>query len=210
MLGTDGTYAPGYAPIYTSEQAMWDDLHHRHHLDKGDYAIFDIETWSFTPALDPVSVTPAVERANPSLYIELADKLAHVAGVRLIVTPYAQSASKERAEDAVAAKYGAYAVDIQGQAFTRQPRQYLRYVADSAAIIRRAGSRTLVLAGLATDAGGIPATASEMYWSWRNVRSLVDGFWLNVAVWQAPRGQGCAPVDGCASTGVAFLARITS
>lgn len=122
------------------------------------------------------------------------------------MTPYAKSGTQLISEDVTAARY-APVVDIQGQCYTRSPKEYAAFVARDVRAIRKVSKKVIILAGIATDAGGIPVTVPEMLRSYRSVYAIVQGYWLNANTWAPPRGRGCAP-KGCPAIGDGFLAKI--
>ena len=107
-------------PIETAEGAVWKLAEHHY----AGPVVFDIETWTHTPAN---------ERANPLVWICRAAKLVKVdPKLQIIITPYTASRGAYSAlthaqqvtmiaEDAKAAQCGAYAVDIQSQWANAQP-----------------------------------------------------------------------------------------
>jgi hypothetical protein len=187
----------------------------------GATAIYDPEIWVYTPR---------AEQVRPWYYSRLAGLSARYHHVRLIVTPYEKSQAAMIAADAHAARYAAV-IDIQAQFATRTAAPganslasavtdgrmraaaagslslYASFVTRAVTAIRKASKTVVILAGLATDAGGIPVTAGQMFAAYTSVKKIVQGWWLNANTWAAPRGIGCAPL-GCPLVGQAFLAMI--
>ena len=166
----------------------------------GATVLYDPERWA---------ATPAWQWEHMYRYLIRFDNRAHAYGIRVIAAPV-RDTSELTSLEVTAAKYGAYAVDIQRQALTGQPARYGAWMKAAAAAIRVANPRTLVLAGIATDAGGRPVTVAQIVASYTAARAYVDGWWLNAAIWTAAKGgTGCA-VTGCRAVGAAFLAEIGS
>jgi hypothetical protein len=159
--------------------------------------LFDQETWKWTPER---------EQARPQHYIRAAAQLAHAHGVFIIETVYEPTTAREIAVEVAAAPY-ADVISIQSQKTDQHPDQFTSYVTQSVAAIRAVSPTVPIMAGLATDAGGHPVTASMMTREYDQTYSLVSYFWLNAAQWRRPTGHGCAP-RGCGRIGARFLTDI--
>jgi len=168
--------------------------------------IIDYETWAYTPPR---------QAARPDYFIRRTQRLvaqanAHGQDIVTIETPGGKrSESHLINEDVTAVQAGSPIVEIQSQFAVAHPRTKFRpFVTRAISAIRKVSKTVTILVGLATDAGGTPATAREMVRSYRIALQLhAAGFWLNAAVWLAPRGKGCAPL-GCPQTAVTFLTDI--
>jgi hypothetical protein len=188
-----GPCAPGEDRIFTS-YASFKEAVAAHTIAPGSTAIFDPETWLYTPKY---------EVAHPVKYETLAGSLARANGISLIFTPQGPPRPLLDAQYRAIASF-ASVIEIQSQYQQDNPALFKREVEHDLAIIRAINPHVAVLAGVATDPGGKPASVSDMVASYEGVASLVQGFQLNVARWRAPRGTGCAP-EGCARRGVQFL-----
>ena len=98
-------------------------------------------------------------------------------------------------------------VSIQSQRADEHPDRFTNYVSEAVAAIRAVNPTVPIMAGLGTDAGGQPVTASKMARENDQTYNVVNYFWLNAAQWAPPRGRGCAP-RGCGGVGDRFLADI--
>jgi hypothetical protein len=193
---TPGNYSPcqpGQVPIYTSYSTFKADVL-SHKLVSGDTVIFDNEVWKYTPTW---------EQRDQALYEQLAAQLAASNGITFINTPYAKTSAGMFADDVAAAKY-ASVVEIQAQTRDRNPAQYLSFVEEAVTSIRLVNPSIPILAGLATDAGGIPTTTANMLKEYNEVKNFVQGFWLNVNTWAPPHAKGCA-LKGCPQVARQFL-----
>lgn len=159
--------------------------------------LFDQETWKSTPPR---------EQAHPAYYIKAAAQLARANGVFIIETVYEPTTAAEIAVEVAAAPY-ADVISIQSQKSDQHPDRFTSYVTASVTAIRAASPTVPIMAGLATDAGGHPVTASQMAREYDQTYGMVSYFWLNAARWPSPTGKGCAP-KGCGPTGDRFLADI--
>ena len=185
----------GQQPIFTSYEALrskaltgW----------KGT-AVFDIETWSYTPR---------PQRKHPDKWICRAAHLTRVdSHLKVIITPYAKPPAKRLVgEDVAAAKCGAYAVDVQSQFINGSPAKFGRFIGKAVRAVRRVNSKIIVLAGLATNNPSVQ-TAAHLAADYRKALVAgVNGFWLNAAKWgrrnQCTAAQGG---PGCPQVGVRFL-----
>lgn len=182
---------PGQQPIETS---YWDlrnlAVHHYHGI-----AVFDIETWAYTPAS---------QRADPLKFICLAGSLARRMdpGMQVLVAPFNPSPSFMTTEDATAARCGAWGVDIQAQFANDHPQSSFRpFVRTTIAAIRHASLRTTILVGLATNTPHV-TTVPDLVADYRIALSYgAQGFWLNANDWgsrsqctAAQGGPGCPVV----------------
>lgn len=154
--------------------------------------------------------TPAYQGAAEGYYDRLAAADARTFGVKLIASPVTSPAAEATIE-ADAARDGAFAVELQIQYGTSNPVKYQQLVSASVKAIRAANKRTVIIAGIASDAGGYPTTATLMYASWSRTHLLVDGYWLNMARWtvhsNGTPATGCAPT-GCVDVAASFLRKI--
>jgi len=187
---------PGQDPIYTNYATFKSDVA-SNKIVAGDTVIFDNERWSYTPSW---------ERANQGKYERLAAQLASQKGITLIDTPADTTGFRTIADDVVAARYASI-IDIQAQARDRDPASYIAFVSKAVAAIRAVNRSIPILAGLATDPLGRPATVQELIEDYGGVKAEVQGFWMNANTWAAPRGHGCAPL-GCPQIGRQFLASL--
>jgi hypothetical protein len=188
-----GPCTPGQDRIFTSYVSFKDAVL-AHTIAAGSTAIFDPETWLYTPKY---------EVANPVKYETLAGSLARSNGISLIYTPQGPPRPLLDAQYRAIAPF-ASVIEIQSQYQQNDPARFKREIEHDLTIIRAINPKVEVLAGVATDPGGKPASVSDMVASYEGVASLVQGFQLNVARWRAPRGTGCAST-GCAQRGVQFL-----
>ena len=202
-LGTAGPYQSktgrcrkGQVPVYASYWALKNAIASGK-VTAGMTILFDQETWSWTPPR---------ERAHPEHYIKAAAQLAHANGVFIIETCYERTIASEIAVEVAAAPY-ADVVSIQSQRADEHPDRFTNYVSEAVAAIRAVSPTVPIMAGLATDAGGQPVSASKMAREYDQTYNMVNYFWLNAAQWAPPRGQGCAP-RGCGGVGDRFLADI--
>lgn len=196
--GTTNNYTPcqtGEDPIYTNYDSFVSDIDDGT-LTSGDTVIFDDENWSLTPAW---------ERADQVQYQTEAIQDATANGITMISTPFAKSRRALVKEEVAAAKAGASVVEIQAQAVDNNPRVYAQFVDGAAKAIRRVNPNITILAGLATDANGVPTTANALYESYQSVKQNVAGFWLNADT--RPHGRGCSS-NGCPKVAVQFLTEI--
>ena len=186
---------PGQSPIYTSYETLASDVANDK-VPADTTIIFDNEPWSLTPPAD---------KKNPVLTEQQAISLAHKNGIKIINAPYSNSPGAIETEDVAAAKAGADAVEIQAQFLDRAPNAYRGFVRKVAAAITEVNPKVIILAGLATDNGGVPTSAQNLYQEWKSTTGYVDGYWLNAAVWQAGKhGRGCAP-QGCPAVAEGLL-----
>lgn len=191
-----GPCVAGQDRIFTSYASFASAITDRAILS-GRTAIFDPETWIYTPKY---------EVANPVKYEVLAGRLARAHGIHLIYTPQGPPRPLLDAQYRAIAPF-ASVIELQSQYQQNDPVSFKREVQHDLAIIRAVNPRVEVLAGLATDPGGKPASVSDMVASYTGVASLVEGIQLNLARWRAPRGKGCSS-KGCPSIGVRFLSAI--
>ena len=146
--------------------------------------------------------TPATELAHRLTFIcraarlERADPAMHV-----IIAPF-DGAMAMRREDVTAARCGAYAVGIQTQFASNDPRgKFQPYLTATMTQIRRASKTVLIGFGLSTNGPAGPAKV------WNEVRdyryAVADGVqivWWNIPDWQArskcpATDRGCAYID---------------
>ncbi len=190
----NGPCEPGQARIYGDywkfRKAVLDGKQ-----ANGTTVVFDQEHWRWTPLL---------EQQHPWLYEKLAGQLAREHHIFIIMTTSESTEAAEIADAAAAAPY-ASAVVVQSQYLDGRPRLFRDYVITAVGKIRRASKKVPILAGLASDAGGVPITAFDMTTEYRAVYGMVSGFWVNADQWQ--RGVGCA-TTGCGQIVDQFLANI--
>jgi hypothetical protein len=199
-LGTAPPYASktgpchkGQVPVYASYWALKNAIASGK-LRKGMTILFDQEGWKWTPPR---------ERAHPEHYIKAAAKLANANGIFIIETVYERTLAGEIAVEVAAAPY-ADVIAIQSQRTDQHPDRFTRYVSQSVKAIRAVSPTVPIMAGLATDAGGVPVTAGKMVREYDQTYTMVSYFWLNADQWPPPRGKGCAP-RGCGAVGARFL-----
>jgi len=196
----------GQVPIETAETAVW-KLAHQHYAGP---VVFDIETWS---------LTPANERADPLTWICRAAKVVKTdPKLHVIITPYSGSPGAYSSltppqrvtmirEDAKAAQCGAYAVDIQSQFANGSPvTEFQPFVTAAVKAIRKESKKVIILAGLATN-NPVPQTVANLTADWVIALSEgTQGFWLNANDWLAKNR--CTPAQGghgCPETGIRLL-----
>jgi len=185
----------GQAPIFTS---YW-DLRHKAEAGWRGTAVFDIETWAYTPA---------AQRADPDKWICKAAQLQKSdRHLRVIITPYAKPPkSKMIPEDVQAAKCGAYGVDVQTQFTNGNPRQFGRFIRKAVRSIRRVNKKVIILAGLATNQPNVQTPANLVTDYHTALAAGVQGFWLNANNWLTQNK--CTAADGgpgCPQIGIEFL-----
>ena len=193
--GTGGCTTEGNAAAFTSEAtfAAWAPANH------GKTALLDMEATDFG--------TPAVEGASPLGYICKAALLAAADHVRLIEASTDGGAAGEQE----AARCGAPIVELQYQAFDGHPSRYLAKIAGLVKALRKIREHLTIIAGIGTDASGWPVSPATLYDSWRAVRGLVNGYWLNAAHWAnvttpcIPDVPGNTVPTGCVITGLDFM-----
>ena len=185
----------GQEPIFTSYGA----LHAKALSGWRGTAIFDIETWSYTPR---------PQRKHPDRWICRAAHLTRIdSHLKVIITPYAKPPAKRLiGEDVAAAKCGAYAVDVQTQFINGSPARFGRFIRKAVRAVRAVNHKIIVLAGLATNNPNVQ-TAAHLAADYRKALAAeVNGFWLNAAKWghrnQCTAAQGG---PGCPQIGVTFL-----
>lgn len=193
---SNGICEPGQDPIYTSYATFKSDVLSGN-VPRGSTVVFDNEWWT---------LTPTCERQRPEFYETAAALLAIQYGITLIDTPASNVVGGTTEELKAAAKYAGM-VEIQAQVYDNHPGTYVHFVKLNVKAVRKVNPNVPIVAGLATDARGIPTTAADMYREWSGVRNLVQGFWLNANAWAAPRGRGCAP-QGCPAVAKQFLEMI--
>ena len=156
------------------------------------------------------NVTPPWQMAHEMRYVRLAAQLAAAHGIRAIFSPIPPPGAAPAMMltlDVQAARYGAYAVDIQRHWMVHHPWQYASLLRSWVPAIKTAGPGTLVIAGMSTAPSGHPATAWQLHKTWQLTHGIpgLAGYWLITPVW--PAGDGCAP-RGCYGAAVRFLAEI--
>jgi len=186
---TNTKCTPGQIPIYTSYWALKRNAANL----KGKTILFDQEHWSYTPAR---------EYDNPVYYAEQIAKLCKADNIKLIFTGSRRGTENEIAIYDAAAQYGAREIAIQSQRNDGTLKKFRQYLSTVMGSIREVNSSVPIIAGIATDAGGSPISASQMVKDYNYAYTRVAGFWLNSPEW--PEGQGCAP-EGCPATARQFL-----
>jgi hypothetical protein len=187
--------AAGQQPIFTSYWALRSKARSRW---RGT-AIFDIETWPYTPR---------AERRDPDKWICLAAHLTRTdRHLKVIITPYAKPAARLLiGEDVTAAQCGSYGVDIQSQFINGSPAGFGRFIRKAVRAIRRVNDTIVILAGLATNNPSVQTAAHLTRDYHAALAAGVQGFWLNANNWQGrnqcTRAQGG---PGCPQVGIQFL-----
>jgi len=190
--------AAGQQPIFTSYWPLRSEALTGWH----GTAIFDIETWSDTPA---------AEREHPDRFICRAAHLRRIDHhLNVIITPYAKPPARLIIrEDVAAAKCGGYAVDVQTQFLNGAPAKFGHFIRKAVRAIRRVNNTIIILAGLATNNPEVQ-TATHLASDYHKALAAgVDGFWLNARNW-GQRNMCTTATDGpgCPQTGVRFLENI--
>jgi hypothetical protein len=190
----------GQQPIYTSYWTLRDKAKTGWH----GTAVFDIETWSDTPA---------AQRADPDTWICKAAELQKTDRyLKVIITPYAKPpATKMIPEDLAAAKCGAYAVDVQTQFANGHPGEFRSFIREAVKAIRKVNKKIIILAGLATNNPYVKSAGNLVTDYHEAVAAGVQGFWLNANNWLSRnRCTSAQGGPGCPQTGIQFLADIGS
>jgi hypothetical protein len=150
--------------------------------------MYDPESWDKTP--------PAEQR-DPVPYLEAFGALARSHGYSVIVTPHpnlvtvpgaacapepgeTRESAYLRSGIVEASARNADAYEVQAQKLQRDPSAYRAFVAETAALARRANPAVQVLSGLSTHPG-YPATPEMLFDAWASVRDVVDGHYLSLA-----------------------------
>jgi hypothetical protein len=187
----------GNVPTFTDYYAF------RRWVDAGGTGtvLIDYEGWTLTPHWQQVNMTR---------YMRMACHLGLAHGVTVIAAPVTGPATVPKdmtAIDVTAARTGCEVVDIQRQWMTREPAVYRGYVRQAVPQIRAASPHVVVIAGLRLSAPR-PVTVAEAVATYKALRPLVDGFWMNAAIWTAANGgTGCA-TSGCPLKVVKFFQQI--
>jgi hypothetical protein len=208
-----GPCHPGQVPTYASYAALKRGVENGV-PQKFGWALMDEEGWVYTPKS---------EKADTVKYIKLADQLAIAHRFKLIQTPTGpyglpKSAAAVRkviytmiAEDVVAARYGANAVDIQSQFLQNNPLEFETFIKKDMAAIKATGKHPYIIAGLATNGPNGPNSVPNMVLDYSNGNAAgLSGWWLNAANW-GPRSKCLPPVwsdPGCGQLAVQFLQAI--
>ena len=121
--------------------------------------------------------------------------------IQKVIDDRVKSGRYRRAEDVVAAKCGALAVDIQSQFINGNPSLFTQFIRNAVAQIRKANKHIIILAGLATNNPAVQSPASLLADYNAALRAGVAGFWLNANNWgnrnmcsAAQGGPGCPAV----------------
>lgn len=172
------------------------------------YVIFDDEGWPMTPPSE--NKTLADVNAADCLMVRLAAK-HHL---RVIETPVTAKKNMLAAEEG-AARCGAYAVDLQYQAGETRPFWYRFYVRAAVKALREISPHLVIIAGLGSNPSGFTVQPATIYDAYEATRSLVNGFWFNMAPRPAaaspcgaPSTAGNTQAAGCPYTATAFFALI--
>ncbi len=165
----------------------------------GDYngqtMVLDMETWSWTPA---------VEQADPAFSIQQACTVAKTYGIKVIVTPEGPAADLTSMYT-TAAKY-CYMVEDQAQSTERvlsamraHPAAVAPFmttfqdqVSPFLKLVRAVPHHAGIMLGLATDPGGVVATAAQLEaaFKWAHTTMKVQDYWMNAAAWESNGGSG--------------------
>jgi hypothetical protein len=162
-------------------------------------AVFDIETWSYTPA---------VERKDPDKWICRAAHLTRIDNhLKVIITPYAKPPTRLMIpQDVAAARCGGYAVDVQTQFINGSPARFGRFIRKAVRAVRRVNDKIVILAGLATNNPNVQSAAHLRTDYHEALAAGVQGFWLNARNWG--RRNHCTTAQGgpgCPQVGIRFL-----
>lgn len=153
----------------------------------GNYkaVMYDNENWSFTPA---------VEQQHPDEYEHLVGDLLHRHGLLYITAPAAdivrasgtpidnntQDTYLSRNVAGGAAQY-ADVIDIQAQYLEPDLSKFTHFVTTAAAQARKANPKIKVYVGIATGPDGQSVTFDQLYGAYKTIRSIADGYWLNLS-----------------------------
>jgi hypothetical protein len=186
---------PGQQPIFTSYWA----LRARAAAGWAGTAIFDIEIWPDTPAL---------QHDDPDKWICRAAHLTRLdSRLKLIITPYFKPPKRRLiAEDVTAARCGSYGVDVQTQFLNGSPGQFGRFIRKAVRAIRRVNRKIVILAGLATNNPDVQRPAHLTTDYHEALAAGVQGFWLNARNWGRRNNcRGAQGGPGCPQVGIKFL-----
>ncbi len=186
---------PGQQPIFTGYQA----LHSKAVTGWSGTAVFDIESWSDTPAL---------ERQNPDKWICRAAHLTRIdSRLKVIITPFSKPPKRRLIpEDVAAARCGSYGVDVQTQFLNGSPAEFGRFIRKAVRAIRRVNNKIVILAGLATNNPNVQSPAHLTSDYHEALAAGVQGFWLNARNWGSRNNCTAAQGGpGCPQVGVRFL-----
>ncbi len=185
----------GQQPIFTSFRA----LQSKARSQWRGTAIFDIESWPYTPR---------VEREDPDKWICKAAQLSRTdRHLKVIITPFAKPAARVLiGEDVTAAQCGSYGVDVQSQFINGSPAGFGRFIRKAVRAIRRVNNKIVILAGLATNNPTVQTPAHLTSDYHKALAAGVQGFWLNANNWES-RNQCTAKQGGpgCPQVGIEFL-----
>lgn len=148
--------------------------------------LYDPETWP---------MTPYAEQTDPVAAVCRAAVIAHAHGKLLIATP-AVDLLRRVAPNAGhhARRYRAFeqtgwigamarcadVIEIQAQGAEANLNQFERFVSTEARQARAANPDVLVMAGISTNPNGQRVSTQQLLNAVRAVRSVVNGFWLNI------------------------------
>ena len=106
----------------------------------------------------------------------------------------------------LAAKCGAYAVDVQAQFANGSPAGFGLFIRKAVRAVRDVNKKIIILAGLATNNPHVQVARNLATDYHEALTAGVQGLWLNAKNWQS-RNQ-CAAAQGgpgCPQTGIQFL-----
>lgn len=162
------------------EQAVDEDQ-----LPAGTYGVlYDPEAWPFTPP---------DEQRHPVQAAARAAKVAHAHGLKLIVAP-ALDLTKVLDSRGSSPRWQRFlglnllsgmgrvadVVELQSQSLERSASVYAKFVREATAQVKAARHSTRVLAGLSSNPSGRPVSSLDLTNAASAVRSVVEGFWINI------------------------------
>jgi hypothetical protein len=159
--------------------------------------LYDPEAWAFTPAAeqrDPVGATALAARSAQSAGVQLI--VAPALNLTSVLAPGSRASRSELfLELGLAASMGRYAdvLELQAQSLERDTGGYAAFVTAAAAQARAVRPQLGLLAGVSTNPPGPQVAAGQVVAAIRAVRSVADGFWLNVPG-PGPRCPTCNPI----------------
>ncbi len=147
--------------------------------------MYDNENWP---------LTPLVEQQHPDKYEHMVANLLHQHGLLYIATPAAdivratgvvidnntQETYLKRDIAGGAARY-ADVINIQAQYLQPNLGKFTAFAVAAAKEARAANPHVKVYIGIATGPDGQAVTAKQLYAAYLSVRSVADGYWLNVS-----------------------------
>jgi hypothetical protein len=120
------------------------------------------------------------------------------------VAQYASATPLMISEDVAAARYSSV-VSIQSQFAMEHPAQFNSFVREAVADIRKVNRKVTILAGIGSQAGGVPGNTSKILSSYHDVYHVVQGYWFNADTWKG--GKGCSS-EGCPTVARQFFKAI--